>query len=172
MKAAEETGVAVYAENTCAKNNPTCFLLESRDMNELRDRMNNHPLFGLCWDVGHAHIQGVDQYKAILDMGDGLKAVHIHDNLGKDTHGQPYSGSCAYDPIVKGLVDSGYNGYFTLEANSIPAPAGFIGRKPLVLDGAVCDRLLTLPLSLKLRSESLMHDIARYMLESYDVYES
>ena len=109
-------------------------------------------------------------------MGKKLKAVHIHDNFGTrpfgaDTHSEPYSGSISYDSIIKGLIDVGYKGYFTLEAYSIPLPKEHTGRKPLELDGEVYDRLTCLPLEFKIRGENLMHDITRYMLAAYDCYE-
>ena len=176
LETAEKTGVIVDTENTCHKNAPTYFLFEADDMNELVEKVN-HPLFGVCWDVGHAHVDGIDQYKAIMKLGKNLKAVHIHDNFGPhyfgaDTHSAPYSGSISYDSIVKGLVDVGYKGYFTLEAYSIPMPKSFLGRDPLMLDGVVYDRLTDLPLEFKIRSENLMLDITRYMLASYDCLEN
>lgn len=175
---AEETGIAICTENTCDTNCPTYFLVNAEDFHALDAAVGNHPLFGICWDVGHAHIQGVDQYKEMTALGKRLLAVHIHDNVGKrgslsfmDLHMQPYSGDCGYDAIIKALKDMAFSNPFTLEANSLPEPAGFIGRKPYEKDGVVYDKLLMLPLNFKIRSEALMRDIAQYMLESYGCYE-
>ncbi|MBP5639119.1 MAG: sugar phosphate isomerase/epimerase [Victivallales bacterium] len=168
---AEKTGVMVFTENTCTKNMPTYFIYDGDDVNEICARLNNHPLFGCCWDVGHANIQGVDQYKAICTMGSNLKAVHIHDNIAWDNHLQPFVGNTNYDAILKGLKDIGFGPYFTLEAYSLPSSWKLTGRRPLELDGQVFNKLQTLPLSLKLRSERLMLDITRYMLETYGCYE-
>lgn len=55
---AEATGVQIYTENTCKQNCPSYFLFEGEDFNELRSRLGNHPLFGCCWDVGHANCHG------------------------------------------------------------------------------------------------------------------
>ena len=171
LRVAEETGVMVYTENTCTKNCPTYYLVTGDDMNELRERLDRHPLFGFCWDVGHANVQRLNQYNEIITMGDGLQALHIHDNFADDTHGQPYSGTCSYDQIMKGLVDVGYKGYFTLEAYSLPSPKSFLGRPAVEKDGVVYDKLTTLPLSLKIRSERLMLDVARYILDTYGCLE-
>ncbi|MBR6766967.1 MAG: sugar phosphate isomerase/epimerase [Clostridia bacterium] len=178
LRFSEETGVALLTENTCDTNCPTYFLFTAGDFHILDKAVGNHPLFGICWDVGHACIQGVDQYKELTELGKRLMAVHIHDNLGKrkspsfmDFHMQPYSGSCGFDAIVKALADMNFPGPFTLEANAIPEPAGFLGRKPFEKDGVVYDRLVMLPLSFKIRSEKLMYDISRHMLESYDCFE-
>ncbi len=171
LKTAEETGVMVYTENTCTRNCPTYYLVTGSDMNELRERLGKHPLFGFCWDVGHANVQRLKQYDEIVTMGDGLQALHIHDNFFDDTHGQPYCGNCGYDPIIKGLIDIDYKNYFTLEAYSLPSPKSFLGRPSLEKDGVVYDKLTTLPLSLKIRSERLMLDVTRYMLDTYNCLE-
>ena len=171
---AEETGVRIYTENTCRQNCPAYFIFEGTDFNELRQRLNNHPMFGCCWDVGHANCHGVDQYKAIMDMGDGLMAVHIHDNnRGIDFHLAPFTGNTNYDAILKGLVDVGYKGYFTLEAFSIPVPQTFCfcHRPHFETKGPEFDRLGMLPIEFKMRSEKLMLDIVRYMLNTYNCLE-
>ena len=170
LKTAEETGVRIYTENTCTANCPTYFLLEGADFNELRERLGNHPLFGCCWDVGHANVQGVDQYKCITEMGDGLMAVHIHDNDGRrDLHLQPYSGNTGYDAIIKGLLDVGFKGCFTLEAFSLPVAQTFcFCRRKRFTEH---DKLGMLPLDYKMRSQTYMLDVARYMLETYGCFE-
>ena len=174
LSAAETVGVRIYTENTCRQNCPSYFLFEGKDFNELRHRLGNHPLFGCCWDVGHANCQGVDQYQCICDMGDGLMAVHIHDNnFGWDLHLPPYTGNTCYDAILSGLVKVGFPGPFTLEAFSLPVPQTFCfcNRPHFQGKGPGYDRLGMLPLEFKLRSETLMHDIAKYMLDTYGCFE-
>lgn len=178
LKFAEETGVAVLTENSCETNCPTYYLVNAEDFHAINAAVGDHPRFGMCWDVGHAHVQAVDQYRELTALGKKLMAVHIHDNMGRrnspsfmDFHMQPYTGSCGFDAIVKALVDMKFPGPFTLEANAIPQPAGFLGRKPFEKDGVVYDRLQALPLDFKIRAEHLMYDIAKYMLEAYDCYE-
>ena len=172
MPTAEETGVCVCTENTCRQNMPTYFIFEGNDFNELRERMDNHPLFGCCWDVGHANCHGVDQYKCIMELGDGLKAVHIHDtNFGRDAHMMPFQGSVSYDAVINGLLDSGFDRYFTLESATPPVSFEFSRRKPFKTKGPDFERLSTLPIEFKLRSEKFMLDVARYMLETYHCFE-
>ncbi len=174
LPTAEETGVRIYTENTCRQNCPTYYLYDGADLNELRSRLGNHPLFGFCWDVGHANCHDVDQYKCITDMGDGLMAVHIHDNDGcRDLHLQPYSGNTCYDAIIKGLIDIDFKGPFTLEALSIPvAPTFcFCNRKRFTQKGDEGDKLWLPPIEFKKRAEKLMYDMTRWMLESYDCFE-
>ncbi|MBQ7177748.1 MAG: sugar phosphate isomerase/epimerase [Victivallales bacterium] len=174
LQTAEETGVHIYTENTCTANCPTYFIFDGEDFNELRERLGRHPLFGCCWDVGHANVQGVDQYKCIMDMGDGLMAVHIHDNDGRrDLHLAPYSGGTCYDAIINGLLDVHFKGPFTLEAFCTPVAQSFYfcRRKHFTQKGPACDRLAMPPLDFKLRSETLMLDMTRYMLSSYGCLE-
>ena len=172
LMTAEETGVCVCTENTCRQNLPEYYLFEGSDFNELRARLDRHPLFGCCWDVGHANCHMVDQYKCIMELGDSLKAVHIHDtNFGVDSHMAPFQGSVSYDAVINGLLDVGFSGYFTLESYSLPIAPGFAKRKHFPAKGAGCERLMTLPLEFKLRSEKFLLDVARYMLETYDCFE-
>ena len=171
---AEATGVKIYTENTCRQNCPTYFLFEGADFNELRARLDNHPMFGCCWDVGHGNCHGVDQYKSIMEMGDGLMAVHIHDNVhGFDAHVQPFCGNTNYDAIINGLVDGGFKGCFTLESYSLPVPRSFCNcnRQRFLQKGPEFDRLSMLPIEFKMRSEILMLDIVRYMLQTYNCLE-
>lgn len=172
LETAQKTGVTVYTENTCTNNCPSYYIFDAEDFIALDNALGKPELFGFCLDVGHAHIQGIDQYKAIITMGNRLKAVHIHDNPSHcDLHMQPFSGNCNYDAILMGLKDAGYKGYFTLEALSIPAPGSLWGKKKFEKNGVVYDKLYDLPLEFKLRSERLMHDIAVHMLKAYDCYE-
>ena len=172
LATAEETGVCVCTENTCRQNLPEYYLFEGSDFNELRERLDRHPLFGCCWDVGHANCHGVDQYKCITALGDGLKAVHIHDtNFGVDSHMAPFQGSVCYDAVINGLLDVGFAGHFTLESYSLPMPPRFCRRKRFPDKGPDLERLTTLPLEFKLRSEKLLFDVARYMLKVYDCFE-
>ncbi len=135
---------------------------------------HNHPMFGCCWDVGHGNCHGVDQYKSIMEMGDGLMAVHIHDNVhGFDAHVQPFCGNTNYDAIINGLVDGGFKGCFTLESYSLPVPRSFCNcnRQRFLQKGPEFDRLSMLPIEFKMRSEILMLDIVRYMLQTYNCYD-
>jgi len=87
----------------------------------------NHPLVGTCWDTGHANMQRLDQYEAIMTLGKTLKAVHIHDNNGEvDQHVLLFQGTMKWEPFVKALGDNEYDGDFTFEActsvRNVPEP--------------------------------------------------
>ncbi len=99
-------------------------------------------------------------------------AVHVYDKIhGQDIHLAPFTGNTNYDAVINGLLDVGFKGTFTLEAFSIPVPKTFCNRPPFLQKGPEYDRLTMLPLDLKMRSETLLLDIARYMLKTYNCLE-
>jgi sugar phosphate isomerase/epimerase len=115
----EKYEVNILFENTTIKHcgNGDFFPITGQDLNDFVEFMG-HPLFGAAWDVGHANMDGIDHYTEIMTMGKNLKALHIHDNDGKkDLHTAPFLGTLNFDSLMRGLIDSGYDGYFTLEAD-------------------------------------------------------
>ena len=71
---------------------------------------------GVCWDVGHAHMDGVDQYSAIEALGRNLRATHIQDNDGTaDQHRFPYEGTIDWSGVLRALREIDYQGAFNLE---------------------------------------------------------
>jgi sugar phosphate isomerase/epimerase len=83
---------------------------------ELINHLDNDVIFGLCWDVGHAHVMGQDEYASIMKMGSLLKATHIQDNRGKhDDHLLPGLGDIDWPSVSRALQTSGYQGDFTYE---------------------------------------------------------
>ena len=82
---------------------------------------------GVCWDTGHAHLQGLDQGKAIRALGKHLIATHIDDNdTSRDQHLVPYEGTIDWEDMLTALRDTGYEGPFNLEigggVHRIPVP--------------------------------------------------
>ncbi len=87
----------------------------SEELLELLDVLND-PVFGICWDTGHAHVSNINQTGALLDIGQNLKALHIADNDGRtDDHNAPYFGTIDWPPILQTLKKIGYAGDFTFE---------------------------------------------------------
>ena len=89
IPAMEENGVSVLIENIPSKHfgDGNYVPIRGKDLADMVDYMN-HPLFGAIWDVGHAHIDGLDHYSEIMDIGDRLKAIHVHDNDAKGQNQQ------------------------------------------------------------------------------------
>ena len=163
----EKYDVSILFENTTAKHcgDGNYFPIKGQDLNDFVEFMN-HPLYGAIWDVGHAHMDEIDQYTEIMTMGKNLKAIHVHDNDGKkDIHTAPLLGTLNYDSLMRGLIESGYDGYFTLEAD------GFCkytrSSKLKDPDG----RLLHPTLEIKREALKLLYLITKTMLTAYGVYE-
>ena len=136
----------------------------------MKEMLGNHELFGYCWDIGHAHIEGVDQYKELVALGTDLKAVHIHDNTGVgDTHVMPYLGTVSMDEIMHGLIDNGFNGAFTMESDSSLRPANFWqgNRKAFDKD----NRLAEPPLELGEKMQEALYVCGKYILTQYNCFE-
>lgn len=107
------------------------------------------PKIQAAWDFGHANlIYGDNQDKAIIKLGNRLKAVHVADNYGvNDDHLAPYQGSINWDRILSTLKDIHFDGYWDFE----------IGKS-----------YSNLPLELKNEAMIFYKDIADYMIERYE----
>lgn len=122
--AALQAGVTVCLENMFIGNEP---FYDTPTACQIIDRLNDEagaPVFGACYDVGHANLSGRDLYRDICTLGDRLVCLHIHDNDGiHDQHLIPYtqkvpkeSRPCTdWDGVWKGLAEIGYTGPINFE---------------------------------------------------------
>ena len=164
IPAMERYNVHILFENSTKKllRRGLYFPVLARDLNAFVEYMA-HPLFGAAWDVGHAHIDGTDHYTQIMELGQNLKAIHVHDNNGQlDQHTAPFCGTLDFDSLMKGLIDSGYQGYFTLESGGF-----FRRRRSTTLTGP----LATTPLEVKKMALSMLYTISKSILTEYGVFE-
>ncbi len=71
---------------------------------------------GICLDVGHANVLGLDIASFIKAAGDKLIATHIHDNNGiSDLHLLPGLGTIRWEEVMKAFKEC-YSGYINYEA--------------------------------------------------------
>lgn len=76
-----------------------------------------------CLDTGHVALTGDTVSNLMHDMGDRVKALHIHDvDFVNDNHVLPYTGKIDWNEVCKVLADSGYDGDFTYEACNFFSP--------------------------------------------------
>lgn len=126
----------------------------------------DHPLFHAVWDAGHANMQEMPQDTELRLLGGHVRALHIQDNGGdRDAHLLPFLGTMNLDAVMHGLLDIGYNGYFTFEVGGIFRSSA--DRRPYPADR----RLAEAPLSLRCAAERYLYELGRCVLEAYGCFE-
>jgi len=105
---AEKTGVSIAVENLYYDWTIT-------QINHLLDEIN-HPLLGICLDVGHAALYSTAHEELAL-CGDRLLGFHIHDNWFKDDdHLLPFRGKIDWPAFCSALLKNGYQGPLIYES--------------------------------------------------------
>lgn len=163
----DKHGVDLLVENSADAWNPAYYLRTGEEMRAFVESAGL-PRLHICWDVGHANVQGQNQYDDVIVMGDELRALHVQDNYGsEDSHVMPLVGTTNFDDLLRGLIDSGYGGDFTFESCSTLRRSGvWPNYRRNVKEG---DLLRDPPLFLQLRQLGLMYDLGKWMLESYSI---
>ena len=165
----EKTGVNVLTENSTPANmGDRPYIISGADTRAFADYVN-HPLFHVCWDTGHANIQG-NQYDDIITLGDHLRAVHINDNRGTgDEHIIPYLGTVNLDEIMHALKDVGFQGAFTFECNTTLRPGKcWHGNRQAFPEDT---RLLEPQLFMQDDLEKLLYHVGEHALKTYGCFE-
>lgn len=125
----------------------------------------DHPRFHAVWDAGHGNMQEMSQDEALRILGKHVYALHIQDNLGDaDSHLMPFYGSLNFDSLMHGLIDIGYDGYFTFESSSMLNR----NKKRFYSDDT---RLKSPSLDVKMAEERLLYEIGKNVLTAYDCFE-
>ena len=167
--AMEESNVNVLIENSTKANMRNMYyFLNGKDMKEFIEYVN-HPLIHACWDLGHANIEG-HQYEDIMVLGDDLRAIHVHDNNGiADEHQLPFSGTLNMDEVITALIDSGYKGYFTFEADCTVSygQTWLLDRTKFERD----TRLFNPTIEMYDAAEKFLFEIGKACLSAYNLYE-
>ncbi|MBQ9748204.1 MAG: sugar phosphate isomerase/epimerase [Clostridia bacterium] len=170
---AEKYGTKLLIENTSWKVDGI-HLASADDLNEMLDRLD-HPLFGVCWDTGHANLCNLDQYAELKKLGKRLQGLHVHDNYGGvrtpncDLHLMPYCGNINFDGVISALLEIGYEGTFNFE---VDAPAKRGDAIPFVKNGEEQQtKLHMMSPALRQQIETLVYATGKQMLEAYDCYE-
>ena len=168
MPIAEANRVRVLAENSSHINLDGYYLYSGRDCRRFFDEMN-HPNFGICWDTGHANMEGA-QYDEILALGDALAAIHFNDNHGtRDEHLIPLMGFMNVDEVMHALLDVGFRGPLTFEATlSFRPPKCYQGdRRPYPAD----TRMEASTLAMQKALERVLFLTGKEILSAYDLSE-
>ncbi|WP_165228530.1 sugar phosphate isomerase/epimerase family protein [Aquisphaera insulae] len=78
-----------------------------------------HPSCKMMYDSFHAHIEEKDQAKAIRTCAS--ETIHVH--VSENDRGTPGTGQVDWESFYRGLKESGYQGYTTIEAFGTALPA-------------------------------------------------
>ena len=126
----------------------------------------NHPLFHAVWDTGHANMQEMPQDEALRILGGHIRGLHVHDNMGnEDSHLAPFLGTLSMDAVMSGLLDIGYDGYFTFEVGGFFSPAD--KKRPFARNTS----LASAPIELRDAFERYLYEMGKCILEKYGCFE-
>ena len=161
LPAMEKSGVCVLVENVgIADNNGRVY------MNSAERLLNfvayfDHPLLGICWDVGHGNVFG-SQYDEICKLGKHLRAIHYNDNdRVKDLHCAPFLSKLDNDDAMRALIEVGFEGPFTFEAPST------VQHKLTAFDRLRQNPHRSLPVARAY--EKALYETGKYLLASYGI---
>ena len=159
----EKTGVMVLVENVgIADNNGRFYMNSAQRLVEFVEYFD-HPLMGVCWDIGHANVFG-KQHDEIVKLGKHLRAIHYNDNdRVKDLHTAPFLSMLDNDDAMRGLVDAGFRGPFTFETTSK------IQHKLKNFDKVTGNSADSLPVARAY--EKALYETGKYLLSAYGVLE-
>ena len=170
LPAAERYGVEILIENSAA----VCldgryYANTGAEMREFLSFVGS-PHLHACWDTGHANCEGT-QYEHIKALGEELHAIHYNDNRGAhDDHLLPFFGTVNHDEVLHALLDIGFKGHFTLECcGTLPTVKSWPYKRRLFPEDT---RLQEAPLFVQQRLEALLYDTAKYILDSYGLFEA
>lgn len=166
LERAEEYGVNILVENFNKMYKEGVYWVDNAtDLLEMIELVN-HPLFHAVFDVGHANLQPMKQSDEIAILGKHLYALHIHDNNGlKDRHMPLYTGTIDIDDVMKGLLDIGYNGYFTFEVGNAIFPEG---EKEKYINSDNCDEE---KIEYQDAFENYLYSVGKSILEKHNCFE-
>lgn len=166
LQSAEKYGVNILVENFNKMYKEGVYWVDNApDLLALIEYID-HPLFHAVWDTGHANLQDMPQDEAIRILGKQVKAVHVQDNMGlKDQHLAPFFGTMNLDSVMNGLIDAGFNGYFTFEVGKIFTSADKrreYGKTAL---------LSSPPIEVRDAFEKFLYTLGKTVLEKYNCFE-
>ena len=107
---------------TCFENMTSGFGPFATHLLELVKTGKDHNV-AACWDFGHGELMypkrawsDADQTAGIRMLKGYIRAVHVHDNLGKDdNHLLPFLGIVEWEKVLPALRESGFTGDLVFE---------------------------------------------------------
>ena len=111
-------GISIVVENVFPITGSLEFTSYAEDMAELMQDLGD-PMFGICWDFGHANMAKLDHEKALAIIAPWLRHIHVDDNKAvTDDHTVPGYGTVPWDRIMPKLKQIGYAGDLNLSVRT------------------------------------------------------
>jgi len=101
-----EKGVGIAVENSWGQ--PYADMLDG-----IMTECSDEPI-GFCYDIGHGNVDQAG-LRDLIKYGDRLLCLHLHDNLGEDTHVLPYEGNIDWGAFMSTLRGLDFSGSLLLE---------------------------------------------------------
>ena len=106
----------------CFENLPLGYGRFASQLLALMNGQNGYNV-AICWDFGHGQLNypkrtwsDADQTATIRMLKGHIRAVHVHDNLGKeDNHLLPFLGIIEWEKVLPALRESGFAGDLVFE---------------------------------------------------------
>ncbi len=174
LPTAERYGIELLLENIGFKYpiDPH-FTTTAEDLNVIIDEIG-HPLFKANWDVGHAHTNGLSQYDEVKRLDSRLRGIHVHDNAGftrfeengriarGDMHLAPTLFSADFDGLIRGLIETEYEGTFNFEVDRPNCLVRYIKGQPELIEQVRTARLAY---------DTYTYAVGRLMLSKFGIFE-
>ena len=136
-------GVGLAFENIFDQFHLRRFGMRALELKQFIDYCND-PLIQACWDVGHGNLTMDEQAAGIRVLGDHIKALHIHDNNGKDDlHAMPFTGTVQWEKVMNALYESGCKADLVLETGFSGMPDA-LKDEGLKTSVSICRHLISL----------------------------
>lgn len=135
--------VGLAFENIFDQHHLRRFGMRAMELKQFIDYCND-PLIEACWDVGHGNITMERQAEGIRVLGKHIKALHIHDNNGRDDlHAMPFTGTVQWEEIMHAMYESGCEADLILETgfSGMPDP---LKDEALKTSVSICKHLISL----------------------------
>lgn len=116
-----EKGIRIAVENSWGQ--PYANMLDG-----ILTQFSDEPI-GFCYDSGHGNVDQAG-FRDLIKYGHRLMCLHLHDNLGEDTHMLPWEGNIDWPGFMSTLRGLEYSGSLLLEVgmenSQFGAPAVFL----------------------------------------------
>ena len=115
---AAKYGINLAVENLFPIAGAIDFSSYAEELAELMTELND-PMFGICWDFGHANMAKLEHEQALETVSPWLRHIHADDNkAASDVHTVPGYGTVPWDKVMPKLKKIGYQGDLSLSVRT------------------------------------------------------